>query len=208
MTPPRSEVSSRESDLVRLLDVAVEVSGHAVVTAASLGHRVRSAGRPVVHLVLRPPLVPRRHQPATWLNDLARHGGARRDELYGRLSALLDLVVPGLVAQVMRRVDPADVIHRYVDVDGIIADVDIDSVLSRVDVVALVKEVIDELDLPELIRESTSAMASDSVRGLRMHSISGDDAIGRAVGRLRLRRPATNGAVTSTPDGSPETTAP
>jgi hypothetical protein len=95
----------------------------------------------------------------------------------------------------------AEVILTYVDVDRIVADVDVDAVVSRVDLVTLVKEVVDELDLPEMVRESTSAMASDSVRGLRMHSITADDAIGRAVARVRLRRAVD--ATTSGSDGSP-----
>jgi hypothetical protein len=47
--------------------------------------------------------------------------------------------------------------------------------------------VIAEIDLPEIIRDSTGAMASDTLLGVRMQSISGDEAIARAMGRLRLR---------------------
>ena len=55
------------------------------------------------------------------------------------------------------------------------------------DVVALARDVIAEIDLPEIIRDSTGAMASDTLLGVRMQSISGDDAIARAMDRLRLR---------------------
>jgi hypothetical protein len=53
-----------------------------------------------------------------------------------------------------------------------------------------VQEVMAEVDLPEIIRESTGAVASDTMIGVRMQSISGDEAIGRAMQRLRRRRPA------------------
>jgi hypothetical protein len=56
------------------------------------------------------------------------------------------------------------------------------------DLVGLAQEVIDGVDLPELIRESTGSMASDGVREVRMHGIAADEAVGRAVDRLFLRR--------------------
>jgi len=198
---PRSEVTSLEPEILHLLDVAVEVSGHGVAKAAALGRRMGSVGRPVLQLMLRPPVVSRTHQPGTWLDDLSRQGGLRRAELARRLGSVLDVVVPGLVEQVLRRLDATGLIHTYVDLDEVITEVDIEAVVSRVDLVTLVKEVIDELDLPEMVRESTSAMASESVRGLRMHSISGDDAIGRAIARVRSRR-VVDGTLTP-PDGSP-----
>ena len=55
------------------------------------------------------------------------------------------------------------------------------------DLVGLTNEVIAEVDLPEIIRESTGSVASETLRGVRMQSISGDDAVTRIVDRFRLR---------------------
>ena len=49
---------------------------------------------------------------------------------------------------------------------------------------------IDGVDLPELIRESTGSMASQTVRSARMQGIHADEAIERAMDRLLLRRRA------------------
>ena len=57
-------------------------------------------------------------------------------------------------------------------------------VLKRIDVAGVIAEV----DLAEIIRQSTGSVASDTVRGVRMQGISGDQAVGRVVARLRLRR--------------------
>jgi hypothetical protein len=54
--------------------------------------------------------------------------------------------------------------------------------------VGLAEEVIDAVDLPEIIRESTGSMASDTVRGARMQGIHADEAVGRAMDRILLRR--------------------
>ncbi|GAA4756950.1 hypothetical protein GCM10023350_48240 [Nocardioides endophyticus] len=100
------------------------------------------------------------------------------DAVIGRLD--LDRIV-------RERVD-LDGIVATVDLDAVAARIDIDAVISRIDLVGLAEDVIAEVDLPEIIRESTGSMASETVRGVRMQGISADEAVGRAVDRFRLRR--------------------
>jgi hypothetical protein len=61
-------------------------------------------------------------------------------------------------------------------------------VLDELDLAAVVDEVLDEIDLPDIIRESTGTMASDTVRNVRMQGVSADEAVTRIVDRLLLRR--------------------
>lgn len=137
-----------------------------VRTTAGAGRLVTGAARPVIGLALRP---------------------ARR-----QVSAVLDLVVPAVVSEVLRRVDVAEALHEHVDVDRVVADVDIDAIIDRIDLVGLVNQVIDEVDLPEIIRESTGSIGSETVRGIRMHGISADEAVDRVLDRFRVHhRPAT-----------------
>lgn len=98
---------------------------------------------------------------------------------------------------VVARLDLTGIVRNQVDLDALVASVDLDAaaarldldaVIARLDLVGLAEDVIAEVDLPEIIRESTGSVASETVRGVRMQSISGDQAIGRAVERLRLRR--------------------
>jgi hypothetical protein len=100
------------------------------------------------------------------------------DAVIGRLD--LDRIV-------RERVD-LDGIVSTVDIDAVAARIDIDAVISRIDLVGLAEDVIAEVDLPEIIRESTGSMASETVRVVRMQGISADEAVGRAVDRFRLRR--------------------
>jgi len=120
-----------------------------------------------------------------------------------------------VVREVLTRLDEETLaeVLVLVDVDAVAARLDVDAVLDRVDMTALVLErvdmgavvdaavakidlvglaeqVIDGVDLPELIRESTGSMASDTVRGVRMHGIEADQTVSRAMDRLfRSRRP-------------------
>jgi len=89
------------------------------------------------------------------------------------------------VEAVLDRLDLTAVVLQRVDLDALVK-----TVLARIDIadiVGLAEEVIDAVDLPEIIRESTGSMASDTVRGARMQGIVADEAVGRAVDRLLLR---------------------
>ena len=85
------------------------------------------------------------------------------------------------------RVDLDAAVAR-VDLDGAVALVDLDAIIDRIDLVGIVGEVLDELDLPAIIRDSTGSMASETVHGVRMTGITADDAISRVVDRALFRR--------------------
>jgi hypothetical protein len=91
---------------------------------------------------------------------------------------VLARLIPALVAELLNHVDLTHLVQE------------------NVDVVALAEEAIAEIDLPSIIRDSTGAVASDTLLGVRMQSISADEAIGRAMDRFRLRlgRRTTSGS--------------
>src|SRR5215203_583951 len=109
----------------------------------------------------------------------------------------LDAIVSKVdIDAIVRQVD-IDAIARQVDVDAIVERIDIDAIVSRVnadailrrlDLVAIAEEVVNGIDLPEIIRESTGSMASDVVRDARMQTIEVDVAIARIVDRVIRRR--------------------
>src|SRR5829696_6162535 len=93
------------------------------------------------------------------------------------------------VDAIARRID-VDAIVERIDVDAIVSRVDVDAIVRRLDLVALAEEVVNGIDLPEIIRESTGSMASDVVRDARMQSIEADETIARIVDRIIRRRRA------------------
>jgi hypothetical protein len=93
------------------------------------------------------------------------------------------------VDAIAKRID-LDAIVERIDIDAIVSRVDVDAIVRRLDLVGLAEEVVNGIDLPEIIRESTGSMASDVVRDARMQSIDADVAIARLVDRVfRRRRP-------------------
>lgn len=99
------------------------------------------------------------------------------------------------VAEIVDRVDvdaiaeriDLDAIAGRIDLDAIVARVDIDAILARVDLPGLTEQVIDEVDLGEIIRESTSTMASETVDALRVQGMRVDGLVSRIVDRILLR---------------------
>jgi hypothetical protein len=114
--------------------------------------------------------------------------------------------IDAIVAQVdidaiAKRID-VDAIVERVDIDAIVSRIDVDAIVERLDLVALAEEVVNGIDLPEIIRESTGSMASDVVRDARMQTIDADVAIARVIDRIIRRRRARH---TDAP-GEPEST--
>ena len=101
------------------------------------------------------------------------------------IDAVLDRI--DLNAIVRDRVD-VDAIVRAVDIDAVAARLDLDAVIERLDLPVLAQDVIDEINLPVIIRESSGSMASEAVRGVRMHSIDADEAVHRALDRVLHHR--------------------
>ncbi|GAA3795622.1 MULTISPECIES: hypothetical protein [Amycolatopsis] len=101
------------------------------------------------------------------LRELAEDGQRRRQEA----------VAHGV--RLFRRVAPAVVV----------------TVLDELDLAGIVRGVIEEIDLPEIIRTSTGSVANESVRDARIQAMAADDAVARWAGRIfaARRRPLPAG---------------
>lgn len=126
------------------------------------------------------------------------------------------------VDAVVSRVD-LDAIVERIDLDAVVARVDVDAVARRIDVAGilerldmadLARTVIEEIDLPEIIRQSTGSVASETVRGVRMQGIQADESVSKVVDRVLFRNrardaggpdePATHGTPDLTGDPGPD----
>ena len=59
--------------------------------------------------------------------------------------------------------------------------------MNNIDLIGIAQRVVDGIDLPAIIRDSTGSLASDAVTGVRVQGQHADDAVGNLVGRM-LRR--------------------
>jgi hypothetical protein len=100
------------------------------------------------------------------------------DAVVGRVD--LDLVVRRIdMDAVMDRLDLTTVVLERVDLDLVMQ-----RVLDNLDLPTLTEQVLDAIEFPDIIREASGAMASDTVRDVRLHGVVADQAVSRAIDRL------------------------
>jgi hypothetical protein len=125
------------------------------------------------------------------------------EAIIGRID--LDRVVARVdVGAIVDRLD-LDAIAARIDPDAIVARVDLDAAVRRVDAVRLAREVIEELDMLALIRESTEGVTTEAVDDLRYGAVGADRAIARVVDRIFRRHDRAEDAPDQRSGGS-ETT--
>lgn len=135
--------------------------------------------------------------PNTILDDIDVNALMERVDV----NALLDRVDPDVILDnvdvnaLMDRVDVDDLLDR-VDVDALMNRVNVEALLDRVDVNALmdrvdVKALTDRAGIPEIVRESTGAMAGSAMDVVRRQIVALDQIIGRATYRLTGQDPKT-----------------
>jgi hypothetical protein len=155
---------------------AAAVVGATGVTGLRLGTRLAT---PVVEFVAHPPLVPDSLQPGTVWDEWADRGWRIRRDAEWEVSQLVEAALPSIVDQVLHRVDLTRIVLENVDIDKILVAVDLPKVAEYV---------VDEIDLSAIIRDSTSSVTSEAVRGVRMQSVDADQAVSRLADRLVHRR--------------------
>jgi hypothetical protein len=112
------------------------------------------------------------------------------DDIVARLD-LAPIVDRVPIDRIMTRID-LNAIAARLDVNAIAARLDVDDVIARIDLAGIANQVIEEIDLPEIIRESSGAMASETMLGMRIRGIEADQRVNRVIDRLLLRRQDRN----------------
>lgn len=102
--------------------------------------------------------------------------------------SVLDTVVPVAVNAVVSRIDINEIVREYVDVNEIVAQADIAPILDRVPMTEIADYVIEEIDLPSLVRESTGGVADGLLGTLRFQAIQTDNFVSLIVDRILFRK--------------------
>jgi hypothetical protein len=106
----------------------------------------------------------------------------------GALSVLMQHVVDLLpIEAILARVD-VNAIVGSVDLNAILERVDMDALLARLDLPTLINSVLADIELGDIIQESTSGIASDARDVVRIQAHSFDDVLARVVDRVLFRR--------------------
>jgi hypothetical protein len=192
-------------------DVAMLLAAVALAAAMSVdrltspaARTARRAARTAVCLADLSPLHPyltRWRTDATHRSERARlDAEGARVRVTDRYGELMD----ALIAEVVRHVDVDEVISR-VDVDAIVSrvdlnrvvdrldlnrvvdQVDVDRAVHRVDLAALTEEILDQVEVESIIRESTESMTDETVALLRQRAAGADRRLALTIDRVFRR---------------------
>jgi len=111
------------------------------------------------------------------------------------------------VGRLLDRIDVEQVVDR-VDANALVQRVDVQGILARVDMVGIVAEVLDEIDIGSIVRESTGSITGDAVDGARVTAMRLDGFVGRVADRVLLRGAHDRSGLPAPGDGETQPTAP
>lgn len=102
------------------------------------------------------------------------------------LRALITVVAVQIVDRVLAELDLTALVRERVDIDAVVRDVDIDidAIIARIDLVGLADAVIDGVDLPRIIRDSTTSVTADVMTDVRNQGERADDLVSGLVDRM------------------------
>lgn len=95
---------------------------------------------------------------------------------------------------VLDQIDLTALVRERVDIDAIVADVDIDAIIARIDLIGLADQIIDGVDLPAIIRESTGTVTAEVMTDVRTQTARADDVVAGFVDRMLGRQPGSPGS--------------
>lgn len=101
-----------------------------------------------------------------------------------QFKAQIAAVAVGLVDLVLDELDLNALVRERLDIDALAADLDIEAVINRVDLITLADRVIEGVDLPAIIRESTSSMTAEVMTDVRTQGERADDVLAGIVDRM------------------------
>ena len=162
-----------EVDLLKHPVVSAAVGTAAVaVGAAEAAYRVAEKV-PVFGPLMRRGVAGLSEQGDRWLTESA-----------DQLKALVASIAVALVDLVLDEMDLNALVRERVDIDALAADIDIDAIINRIDLIALADKVIEGVDLPAIIRESTNSMTAEVMTDVRTQGERADDAVAGIVNRM------------------------
>ncbi len=161
-TPTTRTVRGSGLPVTELADVVVGTAWGAARVSGRLASAGGRVAAPVVAVVLEPPLVPRRLQPARGIARLAEQWRRDRPDTVRSLGQWSTTMLPSGIQAGLRQVDVqacVDAVLDAVDLDAVVAGVvrrmDVDAVvalvLARMDLAAVVSAALDQLDLEEVV---------------------------------------------------------
>jgi hypothetical protein len=113
----------------------------------------------------------------------------------------LNRIVESLDLRALAERLPIEDLAGRVDVDAVAARLDVDALIRRIDLARIATQVIDDIDLPEIIRESTGELSTEAVDALRSRTMHADRRLVSWRRQLLGHRDGAGGPISSSGSG-------
>ncbi len=124
----------------------------------------------------------------TWLSRARSELSRRGEDAIARstepVKALVSTIAIGIVEIVLEQLDLTALVREEVDIDKIASEIDIDAIVARIDLIGLANQVIEGVDLPAIIRESTESVTAEVMTDVRTQGERADDMVSGFVDRM------------------------
>jgi hypothetical protein len=115
---------------------------------------------------------------------LTRRGEVLISQSVEPVRALITMIAVQIVDAVLAELDLTTLVRERVDIDAVVAGIDIDAIIARIDLIGLADTVIDGVDLPRIIRDSTTSVTADVMTDVRSQGERADDVVAGLVDRM------------------------
>jgi hypothetical protein len=185
-----------DAEAREVADIALGALSLAVAVATRTTTVAARAGRAALGKVPRLRIRVRSAPLDATLRLLEERGRFERAVARDRTRTAGAKVVTATARGVLTRVDVTGLVMELVDLDriasgldvnAVAARLDMDRIIARLDLIGLASYVVDGIDLPDLIRDSTGSVTSDMVKSLRAQSVDADHAVERTIDRILMR---------------------
>ena len=122
-----------------------------------------------------------------WL--LRWHARARIEQERNRLEATeaLRAMVQAVTQSVVAGLDLAALVDR-IPIEEVIDRLDFEAIIARIDIGPIVRQAMDDVDIYEIVRESTQGITGEAVDTVRSQAMGLDTLVERIVDRILFRK--------------------
>ncbi|WP_109750575.1 hypothetical protein [Mycolicibacterium fallax] len=117
-------------------------------------------------------------------NALSQRGEEALAAGIGSIRPLLTAVALQVLQQTLAEMDLTKVVRDQLDIDALLRTVNIDAIIDRVDLVGLANSVIEGVDLPRIIRDSTMSVTTGAIGNVRATGELADAMVSGIVNRV------------------------
>lgn len=116
-------------------------------------------------------------------NALSQRGEEAMAAGISSIRPIVSNILIQVLQQTIAEMDLTKVVRDQIDVNAIVSNVNIDAIIDRIDLVGLANSVIDGVDLPRIIRDSTMSVTTGALDGVRSTGQRATGVVNRVLGR-------------------------